>query len=147
MVDLATPGTHNGQQHLAPANGGCTAWCVVSVVVSAAVCGGVCVPDQLCCYGGGWPRQLPCPPLPWDCHWGIAALFVSGLSLRTRFFLIRTAFKDSPSLKVHSCWRCEPFSFFLPLKDRPFLGKGAKYWHFASTTCRRCLQLADHVWM
>ena len=34
----------------------------------------------------------------------------------------------------------------------PFGGKGAfgplpKYWHFASTTCRRCLQLASRVYL
>ena len=29
----------------------------------------------------------------------------------------------------------------------PFWGKGAKYWHFASTTCRQCLQLVYSVYM
>ena len=29
----------------------------------------------------------------------------------------------------------------------PFLGKGVKYWHFESTTCRQCIQLADRVYL
>ena len=55
---------------------------------------------------------------------------------------------------VHSVYRPRPPSPSMRVNDGsgPFWGKGAfgplpKYWHFASTTCRQCLQLAGRVYL
>ena len=57
-------------------------------------------------------------------------------------------------LVVHSVYRPRPPSPSMRVNDGsgPFWGKGAfgplpKYWHFASTTCRQCLQLVYSVYM
>ena len=57
-------------------------------------------------------------------------------------------------LVVHSVYRPRPPSPSMRVNDGsgPFWGKGAfgplpKYWHFASTTCRQCLQLAGRVYL
>ena len=65
------------------------------------------------------------------------------LQLAGRVYLWCTVSTDprppTPSVRVNDC-------------SRPFWGKGAfgplpKYWHFASTTCRQCLQLAGRVYL
>ena len=57
-------------------------------------------------------------------------------------------------LVVHSVYRPRPPSPSMRVNDGsgPFWGKGAfgplpNYWHFASTTCRQCLQLAGRVYL
>ena len=65
------------------------------------------------------------------------------LQLAGRVYLWCTVSTDprppTPYMRVNDC-------------SGPFWGKGAfgplpKYWHFASTTCRQCLQLAGRVYL
>ena len=60
------------------------------------------------------------------------------LQLAGRVYLWCTVSTDprppTPYMRVNDC-------------SGPFWGKGAEYWHFASTTCRQCLQLAGHVYL
>ena len=78
-------------------------------------------------------RALPPPPPVWPPPQGY----------RGRVYLWCTVSTDprppSPSRRVND-------------GSGPFWGKGAfgplpKYWHFASTTCRQCLQLAGRVYL
>ena len=60
------------------------------------------------------------------------------LQLAGRVYLWCTVSTDprppTPYMRVNDC-------------SGPFWGKGAEYWHFASTTCRQCLQLAGRVYL